>query len=38
MRFHKVARLSGSNEITRNDGYHFVTTFHKVNNLRIKRI
>ena len=38
MRFHKVARLSGSNEITRNDGCHFVTTFLKVNNLRIKRI
>ena len=38
MCFHEVARLNGSNETTRNDGCHFVTTFLKVNNLRVKHI
>ena len=36
--FHEVARSIGSNETTRNNGCHFVTTFLKVNNLRIKHI
>ena len=38
MCFHEVARLNGSNETTRNDGCHFVTTSLKVNNLRVKHI